>query len=172
MRGPWYSLWWTPCLQSLAWGHWRPLNPQKRSHCPYRSPLWPHPSQCSWHSLLPQWAPPLLLSLRGAGVPHEPPLAMDLSVSRPLLPESLGVVLLAGQSLTPLLVMWALTWFFGPLTLHLPTGIKPSSPWNFDFEVSTWNLEKWEECAQWQQLAWRGVTPPSTQGINLGAVPF
>ena len=75
---------------------------------------------------------------------------MGLSVSRPLLPGSLGVVLLTGQSLAPLWVMWALTWCFGPLTLHLPTGIEPSSPQNFNYEVSTWSLERWEESAQWQ----------------------
>ena len=126
------------------------LSPRKWSQCPYKSPLWPCPSQCSWHSLSPQWAPPLLLSLRGPGVPHDPSLMMGLSVSRPLLPGSLGVVLLAGQSLAPLWLMWALNWCFGPLTLHLPTGIKPCSPQNFDYEVSTWSLERWEESAQQQ----------------------
>ena len=82
------------------------------------------------------------------------------------------MVLLARQSLASLWVMWALTWCFGPLTLHLPTGIEPSSPQNFDYEVSAWSLKRWEESLWQQQLAWRGVTPPSTQGINLEAVPF
>ena len=96
---------------------------------------------------------------------------MGLSVGKQLLPGSLEVVLLTRQSLAPLWVMWALTWCFAPLT-HLPTVVEPSSPQNFDYEVSAWILKRWEESAQWQQPAWRGVTPPSTQGINLGAAPF
>ena len=77
------------------------------------------------------------------------PLAMGLSISKQLLPGSLEVVLLTGQSLAPLWLMWALTWCFAPLT-HLPAVIKPSSPQNVDYKVSTWSLKRWEESV-WQQ---------------------
>ena len=130
------------------------LPPQKWLWCPYRSSQWPCPSHCSWCSLLPQWAPSLLLSVRDPGVPHEPSLAMGPSASRPLLPGNLEVVSLAGQSLAPLLAMWALTLCLEPLTLHLPFGSKPSSPQNFYYEVSAWNLERWEGSACQQWLAW------------------
>ena len=39
---------------------------------------------------LAQWAPSLLLSVRGLGIPHEPSLAVGSSIGRPLLPGSLG----------------------------------------------------------------------------------
>ena len=96
---------------------------------------------------------------------------MGLSASKQLLPGSLGEVLLTGQSLVPSWVIWALTWCFAPST-HLPTVIKPSSPWNFNYEVSTWSLERWEESAQQQLPVCRGVRPSSTQGIKLEAAPF
>ena len=60
---------------------------------------------------------------------------------------------------------------FVPST-HLATVVKPSSPQNFDYKVSVWSLKRWEESAWEQLLAWRGVTPPSTQGIDLGLLLF
>ena len=99
-------------LGSPGWGHWGPLAPQKWSRCPYRSPQWPCPSQCSWHSLLPQWAPPLLPAVRGPWVPQEHPLVTGLPASRSLLPGSLEVVWLAARLPVSLLAMWALTLCF------------------------------------------------------------
>ena len=58
---------------------------------------------------------------------------------------------------------------FKPLTPHLPAGIKLSSPQN---SYSALSLKRCEESVWQLQLAWRGVTPPSTQGIDLGAVHF
>ena len=65
--------------------------------------------------------------LKGSGAPHEPSPAMGLSVSKQLLPGNLEAVLLTGQSLVPLWVMWALTWYSEPLT-QLPAVVEPSSP--------------------------------------------
>ena len=154
-----------------GWGDWGPLAPQKWSQCPYRSPQWPRPSQCSWHSLLPQWAPWLLLSVRDPGVPHEPSLVMGPSASRLLLPGSLEVVSLAWQSLAPSLEMWVLTvlWTFN----------SSSALWHW--AILSLELLLWGLCLEPQEMggicpaamtSLGGVTPFSTQGINLVIVPF
>ena len=82
-----------PLLGSPSWGHWGPLTPQKWSQCPYRSPQWPHPSQCSWCSLLPQWALSLLPAVRGLGVPQEHPLVNGL----PAVGSSVGAASSMGE---------------------------------------------------------------------------
>ena len=153
-----------------GWGHWGPLTTRKWSWCPYRSPQWPRPSQCSWHSLLPQWVPPLLPAVWGLGVPQEHPLATGLPASRPLLPGSLEVASLAVRLPASLLVMWALTLCFG--LVPLPFNVEPSFPWNFCHEVSIWNFGRLNGSAKQQWPAWRDVSLPSTQGIGLVNVPF
>ena len=150
MRGPWCPLWWAPWLGSPAQGHWGPLSPQKWLWCPYRTPPWSCPLQFSWHSLLPWWAPSLLLSVRGLGIHHKPYLVVGSSRSRPLLPGSLGVGSPARQSLAPSLVMWALIWCFEPSTSHLLTSIELSSPLSLEPQemggICPEAMTGWEGC--------------------------
>ena len=105
-------------------------------------------------------------------VPHKQPLAMGPSTSRPLLPRNLEVVELSMWFPASPLVTWALTLHFESVTVPLPFGTEPSFPWNSWYKVSIWDFGRSEGTAWQQWPAWRDVTLPSTQGINLVSVPF